>query len=170
MSSTVITSVEMDRLRTTYPLVDLDPLTAQEEKLLLYRLRGHSPAAAARACGMDKTRGVALLETEKFVILMDHLIQQMRPLVTVDRDLLNTMMLDSHAKASSVSDEMMVIRELGKINDLYPSEKKQISINSTSEIKNSRQLEQLSDEELSKISGDVIDLDPEDITEVSDSG
>ena len=166
MVSTVITASELDRLRVAYPMVDLDPLTAQEEQLLLHRVRGLSSAAAARAAGMSRQQGEMLLETEKFRIILEFLIQQARPALTIDRDMLNGMLMQAHKKAATATEEISAVRELGKLNDLYPTEKKQLNIN-TKNITNSNQLENLSDAELIELSGETIDLDPQDITEVS---
>ena len=166
MTSTILTSSEMDMLRTTYPMVDLDPLTAQEEQLLLYRMRGMTEPAAAKAAGMSTQRGKMLLSTPKFGILLEYLLKQTRQNIRIDVDMLNGMLLASHKKAATSMEEIAAVRELGKLNDLYPSEKKTLKID-VAKITSTRQIEDLSDQDLAELAGDVIDLDPEDVTDIS---
>jgi len=60
------------------------------------------------------------------------------------------MLLEAHRRASSASEEVAAIREIGKLLGLYSPEKTQVEAVSFNKLE---QLEQLSDDELLKMAG-----------------
>lgn len=166
-SHPVISNVELARLQTAYPLIDIKPLTSQEEQLVLFRARGLSVLAASRAAGYTPEQGRELLDTPRMQAVVTYLYDCNHRQVTITTDLLNTMLLEAHRKAATSTEEVMAIRELGKLNDLYPSEKKRIEIDTT-KIQNERQIESLSDDKLMELTGITIDLPAGDFHSVDE--
>lgn len=73
------------------------------------------------------------------------------------------MLLDAHSKSANTTEEVMAIKELGKLNDLYPAERKRIE-QTMMKVDSEKQLKRLSEQQLMQITGDIIDLEPEAIT------
>lgn len=157
----IISNVELARLQTAYPLINIEPLTSQEEQLVLFRARGMSITASSRAAGYTPSAGGELLATPRMEAVVSYLYDCNHRNVSITTDMLNTMLLEAHRKSATSTEEVMSIRELGKLNDLYPSEKKRIEL-IPSEVRNERQLERMSDADLLELTGATIDLDPEE--------
>jgi len=75
--------------------------------------------------------------------------------ITVSRSQLTRMMLESHRKAGDSSEEIMCLKEIGKINGLYEKKVQNLTINIDQHI---QQIESLSDEELLRMVGAGEDL------------
>lgn len=71
--------------------------------------------------------------------------------LTVTRSQLTRLMLESHRKAANSVEEIMCLKEIGKVNGLYETKKENITINIEQHI---QRIEKLSDEELLKMLGE----------------
>jgi hypothetical protein len=156
-----ISDVDLAELRSLYPLCNFDVgFTAQQERFLLYTLRGMPPGPAATAAGYASgSTGNQLLEMPKIQAALDMLRAREFADIRITRDKLNGMLLEAHAKAATATEEIAAIRELGKMNGLYAPEQK-VNVNVNHEVKNLKQLQQLDDEKLIELAGDAIVLDP----------
>lgn len=77
--------------------------------------------------------------------------------VSVSRSQLTRLLLESHKKAMNTVEEVMCLKEIGKVNGLYETKKESITINIEQHI---QKIEKLSDEELLQMLGtDANDLD-----------
>jgi len=70
----------------------------------------------------------------------------------VTRDHLTQLLLESHKKAANSAEEIMAIREMGKLHKLY-EQTPMVQINNLSIEKNQKKIEVLSDEELLQMAG-----------------
>ncbi|MGB2024360.1 MAG: hypothetical protein ACPHT7_05325 [Litorivicinaceae bacterium] len=145
---------------TIYEQEDMKPLSPQKEKFLLYFFRGMSLGTACNAVGLTPTHAQKFVQTEQAIALLNALRAREAIDLTITREKLTSMLLDAHSHSATATEEVAVIRELGKMHDLYADNKKQVEINVNKTITNVTQIERASDEELIKLAGSTIDLDP----------
>ena len=134
-------------------------LTPQQEKLVLLIFRGVSVKAAASHVGMDTATATEMIESEVAQYFIEEMRKREAKNIEITRDRLTLMLLEAHANSATAMEEIAAIRELGKMHDMYEDNKKattQINV----KVTNVKQIEKASDEELMKIVGETIDLDP----------
>ena len=157
-----ISDVDLAELRSLYPLCNFDAgFTVQQERFLLYVLRGLPPSHAAINAGYPAVQAGALMANPKIQAALDMLRAREFMDIRITRDRLNGMLLEAHAKAANATEEIAAIRELGKMNGLYAPEQK-VNVNVNTEVKSVKQLQQLDDAKLLELAGNVIPLDPAD--------
>ena len=134
-----------------YAGLQLNELSVQEERLVLFHLRGMSKAAAGRAAGYNSMDAVYdAFKRPKIVQAVEYLRQEMREEVKFDRGTATSMYLEAHRKSANATEEKNVVDSLCKLHGLFtPENATQININ----VDNIKQLEQLSDGELLKMAG-----------------
>lgn len=166
----IIHPAELARIQTAYPLLDVDPLTSQEEQFVLFKSRGLSPVVAARAAGYTPQQGAELMTEPNIIAMIDYMAAVNNREVSITKDMLNVMLLEAHRKSATSTEEIMAVRELGKINDLYPTEKRRLEIAPAPENVTKKQIESMTDAQLMALTGVVIDLPDADFEEVNDDG
>lgn len=158
---------ELAHLRSIYPLLEIAPLTSQEERLLYSYLKGMAITDAAEAVGMTKRAGQQFLYRPSTQALIDYLRQQARRDVNITQESLVAMLLESRAKAATANEEIMAVREIAKIMGLNHSDKlaERRQNNDDVRVRNElskKDLARMSDDELySVIDGEFDSLDPE---------
>lgn len=87
----------------------------------------------------------------------------------ITRSQLTALLLESHRKSANAAEEVLCLKEIGKINGLYESSKPRVTINLQ---QNAKQLETMSDQELMLLAGSPHSLFdtplPIEYTEVKD--
>jgi hypothetical protein len=142
-----------------YPTLEIRPLTGQLEKALLFYLRGLSATAASRAAGYSSNAALRdFINSPEGEAVIQYYQEKHFDSIQLDRDVLNAMLLEAHAKAASSTEEIMAIRELGKMNDLYLDSKKGagLNVNIQQNFNSERQLERLSNEELLELASPAL--------------
>ena len=134
-----------------YAGLHLNELSVQEERLILFHLRGMTKAAAGRAAGYrDVDRVYSLFKTDKVQKALQYLRNEMREEVKFDKNTATSMYLEAHRKSATATEEKNVVDSLCKLHGLFmPENATQININ----VDKVQQLERLSDAELLKIAG-----------------
>lgn len=129
----------------------LNELSVQEERLILFHLRGMTKAAAGRAAGYrDVDRVYSLFKTDKVQKALQYLRNEMREEVKFDKNTATSMYLEAHRKSATATEEKNVVDSLCKLHGLFmPENATQININ----VDKVQQLERLSDAELLKLAG-----------------
>tara|TARA_R100000908_G_scaffold64567_1_gene48957 strand:- start:86 stop:607 length:522 start_codon:yes stop_codon:yes gene_type:complete len=143
-----------------YAGLQLNELSVQEERLVLFHLRGMSKAAAGRAAGYkDMDRVYQIFKTPKMQKALTYLRNEMREEVKFDKNTATGMYLEAHSKAANSTEEKNVVDSLCKLHGLHiPEQATMININ----VEKVEQLEKLSDAELLKIAGnDTKYLEPD---------
>jgi len=74
--------------------------------------------------------------------------------VHVTRDHITVLMLESHRKAENSSEEIMALREIAKLNDLYPSATTKVDLNITHVERSLKELEAMTSEDLLSLAGE----------------
>ncbi len=153
---------DVDYLRSVYPLIDFKPLTPQQEKAVLYYLRGQRPAEAARMAGYTSPASfAALLNQESTKAILDYLREREFTDIRVNRDTVTQMFFEAYHRAATAGEMVMATRELAKLHGLYPENKPSVVINagqgSTVEI-NAKKAERMTDEELLQLAPHLLDL------------
>ena len=123
------------------------PLTRQEDRYVRAWISGMDPKAAAAYAGFPAKW--APTQAVEGAIRAFRAEEMRASLITKER--LTIMFLESHAKASQVSDEINAARELGKLHGLYESDKQRTSKGGPIQVnvvQNAGQLERMSDAEL----------------------
>lgn len=159
-----ITDADIAHIQSTYPLLNIKPLNGQQERFILMILRGLNPPAAEKAVGYKRGSGTALLAKPEVKAILEYYRQYALKDIKVTRDTLTEMLFEAHAKAGSATEEIMAIRELGKMHDTYESDKRKgVNIKQTivkGGITNIKQIERLGDADLAELAG-LPSLDPE---------
>ena len=146
---------EEDRLELQshfpYAGVKLSELSVQEERLILYFLRGMSKAAAGRAAGYKNQDSVyEAFKRPKLVQAIEYLREEMREEVKFDRSTATQMYLEAHRKSATATEEKNVVDSLCKLHGLFaPEQATQVNIN----VDKLERLERLPDSELLKLAG-----------------
>ena len=149
-------------LQSHYPYagVKLSELSVQEERLILYFLRGMSKAAAGRAAGYKNQDSVYdIFKKPKINQAIDYLREEMREEVKFDKNTATQLYLEAHRKSATATEEKNVVDSLCKLHGLFaPENATQVNIN----VDKIQQLERLPDSELLKLAGvDTKYLEPQ---------
>jgi len=149
----IITEEDRTELQSHFPYagVHLGELSVQEERLLLFHLRGMSKAAAGRAAGYSDMGYVySLFKKPSMQQALTYLRGQLVEEVKFDRTTATNMYLEAHRKSANATEEKNVVDSLCKLHGLFmPDNATQININ----VEKVEQLERLSDAELLKLAG-----------------
>ena len=156
-----VTEEERIELQSHYPYagVKLSELSVQEERLILFHLRGLTKAAAGRAAGYRNMDHVyEVFKKPKIQKAVEYLREEMREEVKFDRNTATTMYLEAHRKSATATEEKNVVDSLCKLHGLFaPEQATQVNIN----VDKIQQLERLPDSELLKLAGvDTSYLEP----------
>lgn len=147
--------------------LDLPNLDRQHVRFVLNRYRGLSTASSARAAGLLVKAAQDFESTEQFQALLNYLHEHSAKAVGITVEKLTTMFLDAYDRAATAGEMVSATRELGVLHDLYPqknnSSQVNVLINQTIE-KTDKQLKQLPNEELLKIAGGDLVLEPESVS------
>jgi phage terminase small subunit len=142
-----------------YMGLTLGDLTIQQERLVLYIVRGMSVAAAGRAAGYASAE-TALAASKRPAVLkaIEYFREQMREEVRFTRVQAHQMYLEAYNAAATSTEMKNATDSLVKLHGLAaPDNATQININV-----NTAQLERMSDADLLKLSGrDPAYLEPE---------
>jgi|SRR5690554_6644138 len=140
----------------TAGILGLSRLDHQEARLVEEILRGVPLIPAAKAAGIKRSEAHEVVArphvAQTLAYLRDQYAQEQ---VVVNRDMLNMMLLEAHGKAATATEEIMAIRELGKMNGCYEPEKREVVRRDMSY----EQVRQLDTEELIRLAEED-DLDP----------
>lgn len=164
----LISDVDLAELRSLYPLARFDAgFTGQQEQFMLYTMKGLAPRAAATAAGYTHPdTGYSLLKDERVQKALALLREKIHQEIRITRDQLNSMLLDSHSRAATVTEEIMAVRELGKMNGLYESDKQRspgvvVNVGGNHVHHTHKQLERMDEQELLEMAGETIVLSAE---------
>jgi len=146
---------ERAELQSHYPYMglNLNELSVQEERLILYHLKGMTKAAAGRAAGyLNMEHVYDIFKKPKIIQAVNYLREESRREFNFDRGTATSMYLEAHRKSANATEEKNIIDSLCKLHGLFaPETATQINIINGEQVE---RLENLSDEELLKIAGD----------------
>tara|TARA_B100000214_G_C23906024_1_gene598908 strand:+ start:85 stop:603 length:519 start_codon:yes stop_codon:yes gene_type:complete len=156
-----VTEEDRVELQSHFPYagVKLSELSVQEERLILFFIRGMSKAAAGRAAGYRNLDHVyEVFKKPKIQKAVEYLREEIREEVKFDRNTATTMYLEAHRKSANATEEKNVVDSLCKLHGLFaPEQATQVNIN----VDKIQQLERLPDAELLKLAGvDMSYLEP----------
>ena len=77
--------------------------------------------------------------------------------LNITRKDITLLLMESHKKCENATEEVAVLREVAKLNDLYPSTTNKLEINHTFVEQKMKDLEQMSTDELLRMAGDMPD-------------
>ncbi len=148
-----LSDVDRAELQSHYPYMDvkLNELSVQEERLLLFHLRGMTKAAAGRAAGYaDAEHVYKIFKKPAIQKALAHLRKEFRESIKFDKQQATSMYLEAHRKSVTSTEEKNVVDSLCKLHGLFaPESGTQININ----VDSIERLEKLPDSELLKIAG-----------------
>jgi phage terminase small subunit len=161
----IVTDADISYLQSVYPYAGIMPLTTQQENFVLHYMKGQSVAAAERAAGYTSGTGKRLLAQENIQHVITYLREKEFSDVRVTRETLTQMLFEAHSKAATATEEINAVKELGKMHDLYESDKHRGNTTNVlidKRVTNVRQIERATEEDLLALAGDTISLNPED--------
>jgi len=145
--------VDRHELQSHFPYagVKLSELSVQEERLILFYIRGMSKAAAGRAAGYRNQDTVySVFQKPKIQQAVEYLRNEFREEVKFDKNTATSMYLEAHRKSANATEEKNVVDSLCKLHGLFaPDQATQVNIN----VDTVQQLEKLPDSELLKLAG-----------------
>lgn len=156
----------LQNVRNAYVGLGIGSLTSQEELYVQRRTQGLEPLAAARAANYQQPKKAvaALLEREDINLAISYAreLQRQNNILSYqfDRDDATAMYLEAHATAETSMEKIRAVDSLVKLHGLAAAEKKEITITSR------KQMQQMGDDELLKLSGATYTLDAESYVEV----
>ena len=121
----------------------MDILSAPMMKFASLVIAGERPQQAAILAGYEGKRAANLLRARRIQTFIAEEQNYFREKYRLEREQLVQMLLAAHCRATSATEEIAAIRELGRLLGLYPVTKKS--------VKKVHQIEELSDNELLKI-------------------
>ena len=156
-----VTDEDRLELQSHFPYagVKLSELSVQEERLILFYIRGMSKAAAGRASGYRNLDHVYdVFKKPKIQKAIEYLREEMREEIKFDKNTATTMYLEAPRKSATATEENNVVDSLCKLHGLFaPEQATQVNIN----VDKIQQLERLPDAELLKLAGiDMSYLEP----------
>ena len=77
--------------------------------------------------------------------------------VDITRKDITLLLMESHKKCENAGEEVAVLREVAKLNDLYPTATSKVNVNVTHIEQKLRDLEQMPTEELLRMAGEMPD-------------
>ena len=173
----LITNNDIDYLRSLYPLHKIDYLTGQQEQCLMSYFRGLGAQAAAASAGMEYSIAKRFLDNASTEKILEYLRGREFTTASITREMLNNLLLEAHRKSASATEEIMAIKELGKINGLYESDNKASARSGVSLVVNNlvnnnsapgvghditmRQIQALPESELLRLAGAGFDFSPD---------
>lgn len=146
-------------IQHTAGVLGLSRLDPQETKFIEELLRGVPLVPAAKSAGIKNKDAHEVAARPHVAQTLAYLRDQYaREVVRVDRDMLNMMLLEAHGKAGTATEEIMAIRELGKMNGCYEPEKREVAVNKTMTYEQVQRLD--TDELLRLAEEDSQELEP----------
>jgi len=121
----------------------MDILSAPMMKFASLVIAGERPQQAAISAGYEGKRAANLLRARRIQTFIAEEQNHYREKHRLEREQLVQMLLAAHCRATSATEEIAAIRELGRLLGLYPVTKKS--------VKKVHHIEELSDNELLKI-------------------
>ena len=172
----LITNNDIEYLRSLYPQQKIEYLTGQQEQCLMTFFRGLGIDAAASSAGMEYAQAKRFLDKESTELVLEYLRGREFTSASITREMLNNLLLEAHRKSASATEEIMAIKELGKINGLYESDNKSprsgVSVTVNNLVNNQpnkgvnqditmRQIQALPESELLRLAGAGFDFAPD---------
>jgi hypothetical protein len=77
--------------------------------------------------------------------------------VNITRKDITLLLMETHKKCDNAAEEVAVLREVAKLNDLYPTTTNKVEVTHTHVEQKLKDLEQMSTEELLQMAGDMPD-------------
>lgn len=148
---------------TAHSVLGFAEMTQQEVVFTETLLRGLPLRMAAEAAGTTVAEAQEMLIRPHVAQVLAYMREQnMSAHVEVNRDMLNLMLLESHAKAASATEEINAARELGKMNGLYADSKVQHTV-TDDRAKSAKQLRHTDTDELVQLAGYEYDGEWEEV-------
>ena len=151
--NSIMTQAERNELQPHLPYMGLklNELSIQEERLVLFYLKGMSKAAAGRAAGYQNMENVyAIFKKEPVQKAITYLRKEMVEECKFDKNTATNLYFEAHRKSANATEEKNIVDSLCKLHGLFiPDNATQININ----LDKVEQLERLSDDELVKLAG-----------------
>ena len=124
---------ERAELQSHYPYVDvkLNELSVQEERLILFHLRGMSKAAAGRAAGYrDNEHVYKVFKKPAVQKMVAKMREEFKEEIKFDKQTATSMYLEAHRKSATATEEKVITDSLCKLHGLFaPEHATQININ-----------------------------------------
>lgn len=115
----MLKDTEFANLRGAYTYLDIEPLTVQQEHLLMLTMRGMSIKSAANGAGMSASTGYKFInEDPRVPVVREFFRAQMFRDTQISVELLNNMTLEAHRKSASSTEELKAIETLARLNQL----------------------------------------------------
>lgn len=147
------------QIRHAEAALGLAKLNPQEHQFVTGLLQGMPLLHAAREAGIPRKEVPEVQARPHVVQVLSYLREQASvEHVEITRDMLNVMLLQAHSRSANTTEEVMTIRELGKMNGLYAPERREVV---ETRHYTYEQMQNLSTDELMAIAGDDNDLDPD---------
>lgn len=143
----------------TSEILGLTRLSPLESQFVIALLRGVPVVPAGKSVGLSAEEAIELKHKPHVLKTLTYLKDQYAATqVVVNRDMLNMMLMEAHAKAGTATEEIMAIRELGKMNGCYEPERREVVTKNVT----FDQIAEMDTDELLRLAGSHMNPDIED--------
>ena len=113
----LINQAILDEIKSLYPLLDIKPLTPQQETLIMLLVQGSTVAAAGRAAGY-KTSATAkkYLATPSAIAVQEYFAQQEMEKISITRDRLTQMALECYGERATAGEGLKAVEVLARLH------------------------------------------------------
>ena len=152
----LISEGDLAYIQSQYPDKSIRMPSIRNQQIIMMYLRGMTNPAIAQALGEPNHSGIgSYINSPSCQAIVDFLRANEFNDVRASREYLTDLLFQSYHKAGSVTEEVMAIREIGKLNGLYKSDEQRtnnptVQINHTT-INNVKQLEKMTEAQLVEI-------------------
>lgn len=147
----IVSAGDVTYIQQQYPEENIKKPTPYQQQVILMYLRGMNPPAIAKAMGNASLSHISqYIRSSSCQAITDFLRANEFVDIRATREYLTNLMFLSYHKSATATEEIMALREIGKLNGLYESDKmaKNVTINQIGNIQNVKQLEKMSEEQL----------------------
>lgn len=109
------------QLESAVSMGSVPEISRQEVAFVTFVRQGLPYNTAGRCAGMTSQHVQAFTEDDRFIAAMQYSMERASAVLNVTTDMLNYMLMEAHAGAINTTEQVMAIRELGKLNGLYPA-------------------------------------------------
>lgn len=113
----LINQAVLDEVKGLYPLLDIKPLTPQQETLIILMMEGSSLTSAARAAGYSvASNAKQFLSSPHAIAIQDYFARQAMEKITITRDRLTQMALECYGERATAGEGLKAVEVLARLH------------------------------------------------------
>lgn len=113
----LINQAVLDEIKGLYPLLNIRPLTSQQETLIMLMMQGSTIPAAARAAGYSTTQTAKnFLSSPNAIAIQEYFAKQEMEKISITRDRLTQMALECYGERATAGEGLKAVEVLARLH------------------------------------------------------